>query len=128
MNQAAKLLLHIIGNGTWMGMVHFDSSAYIKSQLIQIISTKEREMLSNLLPTVADEGTSICTGIQLAFQVKFLLLLWLFGFFKRFYLFIFNEGEGREKGMERNVDVRENISCLSYMPLPIPNPQPRRVC
>ncbi|XP_028368910.1 calcium-activated chloride channel regulator 4-like [Phyllostomus discolor] len=69
MNQAAKFLLQIIGNGTWVGMVHFDSSASIKSELIQIISTKEREMLSNLLPTAADGGTSICSGIRSAFQI-----------------------------------------------------------
>ncbi|XP_036916822.1 calcium-activated chloride channel regulator 4 [Sturnira hondurensis] len=69
MNQAAKFLLQIIGNGTWVGMVHFDSTAYITSELIQIISTKERETLSKLLPTAADGGTSICAGIQSAFQV-----------------------------------------------------------
>ncbi|KAM5323143.1 calcium-activated chloride channel regulator 4-like isoform 2-T2 [Glossophaga mutica] len=69
MNQAAKFLLQIIGNGTWVGMVHFDSVAYIKSELIQIISTTEREMLSKLLPTVADGGTSICTGVRSGFQV-----------------------------------------------------------
>ncbi|XP_036992437.2 calcium-activated chloride channel regulator 4 [Artibeus jamaicensis] len=69
MNQAAKFLLQIIGHGTWVAMVHFDSAAYINSELIQIISTKEREMLSKLLPTAASGGTSICSGIQSAFQV-----------------------------------------------------------
>ncbi|XP_054422811.1 calcium-activated chloride channel regulator 4 [Pteronotus mesoamericanus] len=69
MNQAAKFLLQIIGDGTWVGMVHFDSSASIKSQLVQIISTKERDKLSNLLPTVASGGTDVCTGVRSAFQV-----------------------------------------------------------
>ncbi|XP_054577005.1 calcium-activated chloride channel regulator 4-like [Eptesicus fuscus] len=70
MNQAAKyFLLQAIENGTWVGMVHFDSVAYIKNELIQIISTNERNMLLNSLPTAASGGTSICAGIDAAFQV-----------------------------------------------------------
>ncbi|XP_070261607.1 calcium-activated chloride channel regulator 4-like isoform X1 [Myotis yumanensis] len=69
MNQAAKyFLLQAIENGTWVGMVHFDSAAYIKHELIQIINTNERNMLLNSLPTNAGGGTSICTGINAAFQ------------------------------------------------------------
>ncbi|KAM8789730.1 calcium-activated chloride channel regulator 1 isoform 2-T2 [Rhynchonycteris naso] len=70
MNQAAKLFLQqIIENGTWVGMVHFDTSASIKSNLIQIVSTNERNQLLNSLPTTASGGTSICAGIKSAFQV-----------------------------------------------------------
>ncbi|CAK6441306.1 unnamed protein product [Pipistrellus nathusii] len=70
MNQAAKyFLLQAIENGTWVGMVHFDSSASIKSELIQIISTNERNQLLNSLPPAAGGGTSICAGIDVAFQV-----------------------------------------------------------
>uniref|UniRef100_G1QA86 VWFA domain-containing protein n=1 Tax=Myotis lucifugus TaxID=59463 RepID=G1QA86_MYOLU len=70
MNQAAKsFLLQAIENGTWVGMVHFDSNAYIINELIQIISTNERNMLLNSLPTNADWGTSICAGIDAAFQI-----------------------------------------------------------
>jgi hypothetical protein len=37
MNQAAKyFLLQTVENGSWVGMVHFDSTASIKSELIQI--------------------------------------------------------------------------------------------
>lgn len=74
MNQAAKyFLLQAIENGTWMGMVHFDSTAYIKNELIQIISTNERNMLLNSLPTAAGGGTTICAGIDAAFQVTIIL-------------------------------------------------------
>lgn len=70
MNQAAKLfLLQTIENGTWVGMVHFDSTAVIKSGLIQIISTSEKNKLLSSLPTAARGGTSICAGIESAFQV-----------------------------------------------------------
>ncbi|KAF0872920.1 CLCA4 regulator, partial [Crocuta crocuta] len=70
MNQAAKhFLLQTIENGSWVGMVHFDSAATVKSNLIQIISSKERNRLSESLPTAAGGGTSICAGIKSAFQV-----------------------------------------------------------
>ncbi|XP_070448254.1 calcium-activated chloride channel regulator 4-like [Equus przewalskii] len=70
MNQAAKhFLLQIIENGSWVGMVHFDSTAYKKSSLIQIISSNERNKLLESLPTAASGATSICAGIKSAFQV-----------------------------------------------------------
>uniref|UniRef100_A0A452T457 Calcium-activated chloride channel regulator 1 n=1 Tax=Ursus maritimus TaxID=29073 RepID=A0A452T457_URSMA len=74
MNQAAKhFLLQTIENGSWVGMVHFDSTANIKSNLIQIISSKERNNLLESLPTAANGGTSICAGIRAAFQVRIIL-------------------------------------------------------
>ncbi|XP_037671963.1 calcium-activated chloride channel regulator 4 [Choloepus didactylus] len=70
MNQAAKyFLLQTIENGSWVGMVQFDSNANIRSKLIQIISSNERNKLLELLPTEASGGTSICSGIKTAFQV-----------------------------------------------------------
>ncbi|XP_007944366.1 calcium-activated chloride channel regulator 4 [Orycteropus afer afer] len=70
LNQAAKhFLLQTIENGSWVGMVHFDSYANIKSQLIQIISNNERNKLVESLPTTASGGTSICSGIEAAFQM-----------------------------------------------------------
>lgn len=76
MNQAAKhFLLQITGNGSWVGMVHFDSTANIKSKLIQITSSNEKNQLLNSLPTVASGGTSICAGIESAFQVKIILYI-----------------------------------------------------
>lgn len=74
MNQAAKhFLLQTVENGSWVGMVHFDNTAYIKSNLIQIISSNERRQLLESLPTAAGGGTSICSGIKSGFQVKILL-------------------------------------------------------
>ncbi|KAM5268437.1 calcium-activated chloride channel regulator 4-like [Hipposideros larvatus] len=70
MNQAAKyFLLEIIENESWVGMVHFDSTANIKSQLIQIKGSNERNNLLKSLPTAASGGTSICAGIKSGFQV-----------------------------------------------------------
>ncbi|XP_005385415.1 PREDICTED: calcium-activated chloride channel regulator 4-like [Chinchilla lanigera] len=70
MNQAAKhFLLQTVENGSWVGMVQFDSSASIGSDLIQIRSNSERDTLVMKLPTQASGGTSICTGIRKAFEV-----------------------------------------------------------
>uniref|UniRef100_A0A8I5TL16 Chloride channel accessory 4 n=1 Tax=Pongo abelii TaxID=9601 RepID=A0A8I5TL16_PONAB len=70
MNQAAKhFLLQTVENGSWVGMVHFDSTATIVNKLIQIISNDERNTLLARLPTYAQGGTSICSGIKYAFQV-----------------------------------------------------------
>jgi calcium-activated chloride channel regulator 4 len=51
-------------------MVHFNHLANIKSELIQMNSNIERNQLLQTLPTSADGGTSICSGIKAAFQVK----------------------------------------------------------
>ncbi|XP_075396338.1 calcium-activated chloride channel regulator 4-like [Tenrec ecaudatus] len=70
MNQAAKyFLLQTIENGSWVGVVAFDSMAHIKSKLIQITSSNERRKLIESLPTEASGGISICSGIKSAFQV-----------------------------------------------------------
>ncbi|KFO28030.1 calcium-activated chloride channel regulator 4 [Fukomys damarensis] len=70
MNQAAKhFLLQTVENGSWVGMVQFDSVANIKSELIQIRSNSERDTLMDRLPTTALGGTSICSGLRSAFQV-----------------------------------------------------------
>uniref|UniRef100_H0VS80 VWFA domain-containing protein n=1 Tax=Cavia porcellus TaxID=10141 RepID=H0VS80_CAVPO len=70
MNQAAKLfLMQTVENGSWVGMVHFDSTASIKSELIQVRSNTERDTLVKSLPTYANGGTSICSGIAKAFEV-----------------------------------------------------------
>ncbi|XP_006093990.1 calcium-activated chloride channel regulator 4 [Myotis lucifugus] len=98
MNQAAKyFLLQAVQNGTWVGMVHFDSTANIKSKLIQIISTNERNMLVNSLPTAASGGTSICAGIKAAFQE------------------IFNAGkiEGNPPRPEINKDTQTNLESFT---------------
>ncbi|XP_006190219.1 calcium-activated chloride channel regulator 1 [Camelus ferus] len=70
LNQAGKLfLLQTVEQGSWVGMVTFDRAAYVKSQLIQINSGTERDMLTRSLPMVASGGTSICSGLRSAFTV-----------------------------------------------------------
>ncbi|XP_068396338.1 calcium-activated chloride channel regulator 1 [Eschrichtius robustus] len=70
LNQAGKLfLLQTVEQGSWVGMVTFDSAAYVKSELVQINSATERDTLTRSLPTAASGGTSICSGIQSAFTV-----------------------------------------------------------
>ncbi|XP_021052282.1 calcium-activated chloride channel regulator 4A isoform X2 [Mus pahari] len=76
MNQAAKYFLsQIIENKSWVGMVHFSSQATIMHELIQITSDIERNKLLQTLPTKANGGTSICSGIKAAFQVETISLL-----------------------------------------------------
>ncbi|XP_055978829.1 calcium-activated chloride channel regulator 1 [Sorex fumeus] len=70
LTQAGKLfLLQTIEQGSWVGMVTFDSVAYVGSELIQINSGTDRDKLIKSLPTVALGGTSICTGLRSAFTV-----------------------------------------------------------
>ncbi|KAK2107085.1 Calcium-activated chloride channel regulator 1, partial [Saguinus oedipus] len=53
--------------GSWVGMVTFDSAAYVRSELVQINSGSDRDTLAKRLPTAAAGGTSICTGLRSAF-------------------------------------------------------------
>lgn len=70
MNQASRLfLLQTVEQGSWAGMVTFDSAAYVQSELIQLNSGADRDLLINRLPTVSAGGTSICAGLQTAFTV-----------------------------------------------------------
>ncbi|XP_008580567.1 PREDICTED: calcium-activated chloride channel regulator 1-like [Galeopterus variegatus] len=70
LNQAGKLfLLQTVEQGTWVGMVTFDSAAHVQSELIQINGGTDRDTLTRRLPTVAAGGTSICSGLRLAFTV-----------------------------------------------------------
>uniref|UniRef100_F7DX63 VWFA domain-containing protein n=1 Tax=Ornithorhynchus anatinus TaxID=9258 RepID=F7DX63_ORNAN len=70
MNQAAQVfLLQIVEVGSWVGMVTFDSVAQVQNNLSQIVQDDVRDELSSKLPKVADGGTSICSGLQLGFQV-----------------------------------------------------------
>ncbi|GAB1288205.1 Chloride channel accessory 4B [Apodemus speciosus] len=70
MNRAVKYFLsQIIENRSWVGIVHFNHLATIKSELIQINSDTERNQLLQALPTSASGGISVCSGIKAAFQV-----------------------------------------------------------
>ena len=76
MNQAGKLfLLQTVEQGSWVGMVMFDSAAYVQSELIQINGGTERDVLIGKLPTATGGGTSICTGLRSAFAVRQVPLL-----------------------------------------------------
>ena len=70
-------------------MVTFDSAAYVKSELKQIKSAADRDLLTKSLPTVPAGGTSICSGLQAAFTVRrvrygSLLLFGIFCFCENF--------------------------------------------
>uniref|UniRef100_A0A8C9DSH3 Calcium-activated chloride channel regulator 1 n=1 Tax=Prolemur simus TaxID=1328070 RepID=A0A8C9DSH3_PROSS len=70
LNQAGKLfLLQTVEQGSWVGMVTFDSAAHVQSELIQINDGTDRDKLIKSLPTVAAGGTSICSGLRSAFTV-----------------------------------------------------------
>ena len=92
MNQAAKhFLLQTVENGSWVGIVDFDSTSHIKRKLIQIISNKERRKLLESLPTEASGGTSICSGTESAFQVKIVQQKQLFSKKKSLAFLIFKD-------------------------------------
>uniref|UniRef100_F7D697 Calcium-activated chloride channel regulator 1 n=1 Tax=Monodelphis domestica TaxID=13616 RepID=F7D697_MONDO len=72
LRQASQFfLLQIIEKGSWTGIVTFDSSATIQSELIQIESDVQRKTLISRLPnvTVAGGGAHICSGLRTAFMV-----------------------------------------------------------
>uniref|UniRef100_A0A8C5R811 VWFA domain-containing protein n=1 Tax=Leptobrachium leishanense TaxID=445787 RepID=A0A8C5R811_9ANUR len=69
--QAAELfVMQIIETGSYVGIVTFETSAYIKSELVQITSEEQRETLISLLPKVASGGTNICPGILKGIEVN----------------------------------------------------------
>lgn len=68
MNQASRLfLLQTVEQGSWVGLVTFDRTAYVQSELTQLNGGADRDLLIKRLPTVASGGTSICSGLQAAF-------------------------------------------------------------
>ncbi|XP_043859045.1 calcium-activated chloride channel regulator 1-like [Dromiciops gliroides] len=70
LKQAATLfLLQIIEKGSWVGMVTFDDTASVQSELVQIVTDAERNALITKLPSVASGGTSICSGLRSGFTV-----------------------------------------------------------
>ncbi|XP_006120314.2 calcium-activated chloride channel regulator 1-like isoform X2 [Pelodiscus sinensis] len=70
LKQAAEIfLLQIIETGSWVSIVTFESTPYIKTHLQQIISENIRQNLVKYLPTSADGGTNICGGVLKGFEV-----------------------------------------------------------
>ncbi|XP_072920018.1 calcium-activated chloride channel regulator 1-like [Hemitrygon akajei] len=70
LRQAASIfLMQIIESGSQVGIVTFDSTAIIRTQLRPIEGDNVRKELINFLPTSAGGGTNICSGIRSGFQV-----------------------------------------------------------
>ncbi|NXC77078.1 CLCA1 regulator, partial [Anhinga anhinga] len=62
---AAELFLcHIIENGSWVGIVTFDSKASERAPLQQITSDTARQNLVQYLPRIASGNTNICAGVH----------------------------------------------------------------
>ncbi|XP_053549665.1 calcium-activated chloride channel regulator 1-like [Bombina bombina] len=69
--QAAEVfIMQIVESGSHVGIVTFSNSATIKSNLIKITNTLQRQRLKELLPTEANGGTNICSGVQIGFKVN----------------------------------------------------------
>ncbi|KAM8930571.1 calcium-activated chloride channel regulator 1-like [Pelodytes ibericus] len=69
--QAAEVfLIQIIETGSYVGIVHFSDGASVKSQLIQITDSVQREHLKTFLPSTALGGTNICAGLLSGIQVN----------------------------------------------------------
>ncbi|XP_065597277.1 calcium-activated chloride channel regulator 1-like [Cyrtonyx montezumae] len=68
-NAAEVFILQIIELGSWVGIVTFESSATVRSLLVQITSASRRQSLVQYLPTTASGGTNICAGIEKGLQI-----------------------------------------------------------
>ncbi|XP_015725905.1 calcium-activated chloride channel regulator 1-like [Coturnix japonica] len=66
---ADVFLRQIIETGSRVGIVTFESTASVKSPLVQITSDATRQKLAQYLPTTANGGTSICAGIEKGLQI-----------------------------------------------------------
>ncbi|XP_051869141.1 calcium-activated chloride channel regulator 1-like [Pristis pectinata] len=70
LRQAASIfLLQIVELGSQVGIVTFDSTAIIRANLRPIENDNVRKELLQFLPTTADGGTNICSGVRAGFQV-----------------------------------------------------------
>ncbi|XP_063282255.1 calcium-activated chloride channel regulator 1-like [Pelobates fuscus] len=71
MYQASEVyIMQIVETGAYLGIVVFSSGAEIKSELVKITDTIQREQLKTLLPKVATGGTNICSGVHSGFEVN----------------------------------------------------------
>ncbi|KAM3915688.1 LOW QUALITY PROTEIN: calcium-activated chloride channel regulator 1-like [Leptodactylus fuscus] len=69
--QAAEIfVIQILEAGSYVGIVTFESSATIKTQLLQIKSDVDRAKLKSFLPRTASGGTNICVGILAGIEVN----------------------------------------------------------
>ncbi|KAM9283125.1 LOW QUALITY PROTEIN: calcium-activated chloride channel regulator 1-like [Morus bassanus] len=61
---AVLFLLHIIEDGSWVGIVTFDSDASEAAPLQQITNHTTRQNLVRCLPRIASGNTNICAGVH----------------------------------------------------------------
>nr|XP_015201623.1 PREDICTED: epithelial chloride channel protein-like [Lepisosteus oculatus] len=70
LRQAAMIFLdQIVEQGSRVGIVEFKNDARILKGLVLIDGQAARTQLASALPSAADGGTKICSGIQKAFEV-----------------------------------------------------------
>lgn len=71
MYQASEVfIMQIVESGSYVGIVIFSSGAIVKSELVKIVDTFQREKLKNFLPKTATGGTNICAGVRKGFEVN----------------------------------------------------------
>ncbi|XP_053325133.1 calcium-activated chloride channel regulator 1-like [Spea bombifrons] len=69
--QASEVyVMQIIETGSHLGIVIFSTDATVKSELVKITDTFQREKLKSLLPTIANGGTNICAGVRAGLEVN----------------------------------------------------------
>ncbi|KAG2461517.1 CA3A1 regulator, partial [Polypterus senegalus] len=69
LQQASTLFIEIAKEGSFIGIVTFNNIAYVKKGLTYISGDDVRKTLVNTLPTRAEGGTNICSGLRDAFEV-----------------------------------------------------------
>lgn len=71
MRQAAStFIMQAAPSGSDIGLVEFESTATTLSDLVRIDTYKDRETINALLPTSAEGGTSIGSGVLEALEVN----------------------------------------------------------
>lgn len=69
--QASEVyIMQIVESGSYVGIVIFSSDATVKSELVKIVDTFQREQLKQFLPKAANGGTNICAGVRKGFEVN----------------------------------------------------------
>uniref|UniRef100_UPI00358E1A79 calcium-activated chloride channel regulator 3A-1-like isoform X2 n=1 Tax=Myxine glutinosa TaxID=7769 RepID=UPI00358E1A79 len=69
LRQAVEAYIMQMQYGDKIGIVTFNSIPHIQSDLVEIRNKNSRVKLLSRLPTTAERGTVICSGIQLALKV-----------------------------------------------------------
>ncbi|CAJ0916344.1 unnamed protein product [Ranitomeya imitator] len=69
--QASEVyIMQIVESGSHVGIVVFSTDAIVKSELVKIVDTFQREQLKQLLPKGATGGTNICAGVRKGLEVN----------------------------------------------------------